>query len=512
MKTNDTTIEDPFKLILIEKEMDIHNIQQNHSIIHYFGILILAAFPTIIYLFGIYAVFSINIHFAGQLNNPNMLDAVGMSITWLNCTTFAVIISLNTGFVARASQAFGAGNFKLIGIYFHRALIANLLILVGCFLILAFSKWAFILFGLPEQTIQYATEFIFISYGACFSLVVFDTLKNYLIAQGFFIPHVIIQIVLSIAHWFWCEYLAITMELGINGIAIAFTITETTGALILLLFISIYKPCPESWFWFNKDSFKKIWNLLKFEIQLGSMVYLEWIAFEITVIFASSYNAVEFGGLLVFLTVLGIFVTVPQGTSFILTSFVANAIGEKDEKKAKMFLKSGLYLIFIFLVISWCCLKFFSQSIGSFFSSDAGIIGALQSICDVYLVILPIDFIQTLLGGYVRGIGKEKIGSIVFIFSYYVIGLPIAFIIGNVFGDDDQGLWIGLACGIFTLFCSFSYIIFKTNVADKIREMSLQLESDEKQLSFQSNRSSIPDDDSDNQYIAPHFDSNVSIN
>jgi len=53
------------------------------------------------------------------------------------------------------------------------------------------------------------------------------------------------------------------------------------------------------------------------------------------------------------------------------------------------------------------------------------------------------------LGGYIRGIGKEKAGTYSFLFCFYGIGLPIAYLLGNILDLEARGLWMGMAFGLY---------------------------------------------------------------
>ena len=58
--------------------------------------------------------------FAGTLEDPINLAAVGLASTVCMMMVFSVLIGLNTAQDTLASQAFGSGNFRLCGLYLNR--------------------------------------------------------------------------------------------------------------------------------------------------------------------------------------------------------------------------------------------------------------------------------------------------------------------------------------------------------------------------------------------------------
>ena len=72
--------------------------------------------------------------FAGRLDDPTKLAVVGLSGVCCNIMILSVMIGLNSAQETLTSQAFGAGNLELCGIYLNR----GRFILVAFFIPLAF--------------------------------------------------------------------------------------------------------------------------------------------------------------------------------------------------------------------------------------------------------------------------------------------------------------------------------------------------------------------------------------
>lgn len=49
---------------------------------------------------------------------------------WLVLVCFSIFVSLSTGMTTRVSKVFSAGNYTLCGLFFHKAVIINAILLV----------------------------------------------------------------------------------------------------------------------------------------------------------------------------------------------------------------------------------------------------------------------------------------------------------------------------------------------------------------------------------------------
>ena len=57
------------------------------------------------------------------------------------------------------------------------------------------------------------------------------------------------------------------------------------------------------------------------------------------------------------------------------------------------------------------------------------------------------DTLQVVMGGVLRGSGRQYIGAIVNFIAYYIIGIPLAIVLGFKTTLGIIGIWIGMAIG-----------------------------------------------------------------
>ena len=419
--------------------------------------LIADTIPLIIIYLAIFSVRNLSLHFIKEKNNIRLTSAIGVGNTLLNIVGLAVFMSLNAGLVSRSSQAFGAKNNQLVGFYLHRALIINVLGLIPSCCLLYWSDVLCTVMGFDLETANYIQEYSSYCIPGIFAMMVYNTLSSYLYSCDIFLPSSIALIISTIVFWVLSYFLFTRTALSIVAIAISFNIMQALAAILIFLYIRFKDPVPGSFFWFKSQSFKGLWALFEHEFLVGSMVFLEWIAYEIIYLFAGRLSITELAALTIVYTNYQTLYAVPVSLADTVLAFVGNAMGEGDTKKAKNFIKAGLTLSLITLVGVELFYIFLIRQVTAFYTSDVKTIEKTVEIFNIYLLYFPADFIQIILSSGLRAIGKEKLGSVMFLICYYVISIPISFVLCFYAGLKVMGLVYGPMVG---LYCLLFWVIF----------------------------------------------------
>ena len=429
--------------------------------------LLVFSIPNILCFLSMLGIFFLTLHFIGKQGNTYLLDGVGLANSFLNCCIFGVIVSLNYGLISLAAQAWGSQNYELVGLYFHRSLIINCVFLAIVSVLFWFSDIILIAIGTPLHTALYAHQVIIYMYGGIFSFILFDGFKSYLLAQDIFIPQLVVQIIICLLHWLWCYIFIEKLQLEAVGVALSITLTYSIGAFLLFGYITIMKPREETWFWFNQNSFKMIWSQFKVECQIGCMTFLEWIAYELLILYSTSYSVNDMASQVGFNMIACSIAYIPGGLSLTLNTFVGNAIGQKDITKTSRYAQCAIFINSILIFIGGFILYFLKDQLANFFSRNSSINLEIQKLCTIYIIFFPADSFQCILNGFLRAIGKERSTSIAFFISYYGVGLVLAYVLGSVYEYNIVGIWIGLGIGMYCMLILDIIIVAKTNLMNQ---------------------------------------------
>lgn len=427
--------------------------------------IILSALPAIIQFFSALFVNNTTFHLVSQKNDITLYNGMSLAMNILNCFSFYIIFHTNVGFNAATSQAIGAKDYKLVGLYLHRAFILQVIFGVIGYGILCGAPFVFGLAGVNNNLTQIAFNYLVFCPGYILGVIIFDTLKNYLYAHEIFTPLVFIQGVIAVAYWFLGSYLFIKRDMGIIGLNIAITSSQLLGALALVLYVFIAKPkqIKHTWTRLEKESFKDLWPLAKIMIGVGAMGYVEVLAYRIQS-FASMYFAGEqVAALTAFLALGDMFYVFPAGISFPIITYIGEAMGARNKKAVKKIIKVTLVISLFVLAAQMAAFVFLRDYMFAFYTNDANVRRVMETMGMLYFFTYPADFAQTILAGVIKGTGREKIGTKAFLAGLYLVSLPCALVLALHFKLEAPGVWFGNGIGLYFSTVFFAIIVSRTN-------------------------------------------------
>jgi MATE family multidrug resistance protein len=83
-----------------------------------------------------------------------------------------------------------------------------------------------------------------------------------------------------------------------------------------------------------------------------------------------------------------------------------------------------------------------------FYLEEAAVVGLAASLLPIAGAFQIADGVQVVGGGLMRGMGRPKAGAVVNLVGFYVIGLPLAWLLAFPLGLGVVGIWWGLAAGL----------------------------------------------------------------
>ena len=106
----------------------------------------------------------------------------------------------------------------------------------------------------------------------------------------------------------------------------------------------------------------------------------------------------------------------------------------------------------------------------SLYTNDKKVIKLASEVLIIGAVYQINDFLSCATGGVLRGQGRQKIGGILNLISYYLIALPVAFLCAFYFKLGLLGLWIGMIIALFFISVSQYYFVATSNWEAVINE------------------------------------------
>lgn len=303
--------------------------------------------------------------------------------------------------------------------------------------------------GFEDKLIPDIKKYMFVCSFSNFGVYLFVGLKEYL--QAFEI--VIFPNILNIFCVFLNLYLNFVFvfgwyglpEYGALGLAIATTISRLIIGIILFLWcLKLFKLK----FYRDSSYFKEI---IKMGLPISGAVLIEVAAWNAVTVFVARISGL-------YAAIQSILCTLTNAT-FMIPMAIANAIsvkvgfenGAKNFKELKRYAFSGLGMSVGFMTICAIIFLLFPTQCIKIFSNDNNLVASSIPILMLIAFYQIFDGLQISLGGIFKGLKNTNIIMIGNFIAYWVIGLPIGYMLAFGYNLKLFGFWVGLTLSIASL-------------------------------------------------------------
>ena len=403
----------------------------------------------------------INLHFVGRFQDPTLMGGIGLGNVWINSLGINTIYGLNYGFEILACKAYGAANYKLVGLYFKKGLILDTIILVVFSLLSLFADKIFIGLGQSIAVSNHLREYVVNALPALYFAAFFDLRAIYFAAQEVFLAPVIIQIFTTITHYFWCT---LFFEYHIKGIAYAMDLSLLINFLLLEIYTFFFSPRKYSYASWSREVFSNFWDYIKLTVPIGLTTVLEEFSYEINSIMAGFMRPDAILAAHVSLANLGaLFYCLPEGFATGINTYVGIALGEKKEHKAKRNSIIGFVGAMMIMIISYSILWVTIDSWVLLLIDHEEVIFLIKKTFFLFACVGFLDTIQLSFGAVVKVCGKGNLSLILYLICLYVLANPLSYILGITLDMGLNGIWLGILIGLALLAGLFFIVVLKIN-------------------------------------------------
>ncbi|KAJ0753905.1 putative multi antimicrobial extrusion protein [Helianthus annuus] len=288
---------------------------------------------------------------------------------------------------------------------------------------------------------------------------------RYLLSQSLIFPMLWSSVVVLVIHIPLCWALVFQQGFGAAGAALAIAISYTLNVVFLGFYLYYSKACEKTRVTFSVDSFKTIREFFRFASPSAVMTCLEWWSYEIIALLAGLLPnpQLETSVLSICLTVSALHYYIPYSFGAAASTRISNELGAGNPQAAKTALLAVTGLGTVEVIIAVTSL-FWSRSIlGYAFGNEQELVDYVKDITLLLCFTIFADTVQAILSGVARGSGWQHIGAYINLGSYYLVGTPMALVLGFVVHLKGKGLWSGLVIGSIVQCILLALITCSTN-------------------------------------------------
>lgn len=217
--------------------------------------------------------------------------------------------------------------------------------------------------------------------------------------------------------------------------------------LLLLLYGTLIRG-QQCWGGFSKQALHNWRPMVQLALPGFLMVEAEVFAFEVLTLLAAYISTKHLAASSIISNIVLVLFLVPYSMSMATGTRIAMLIGEMKPKSAKTTAKTSSVIAFAIGTLSGIFLIALRDHLARLFTSDADVIDLTTGALPLCALYQPFDAVASNCHGILRGLGRQKIGGLVGILCWYLLGMPVAVGTGFGLGWELRGLWFGVALGL----------------------------------------------------------------
>ncbi|KAL3521307.1 hypothetical protein ACH5RR_019456 [Cinchona calisaya] len=421
--------------------------------------------PLVILSSLVYLKSIISMILLGHLGDTELAGG-SLSIGFANITGYSVIKGLAVGMEPICYQAYGAKKWEILTQTYRRTLLLLLLAVLLISLLWLNMEWILLWLGQDRDIISVAKIYITYSIPDLVAQASLHPLKTFLRTQNINRPLAFSATWAMILHFPVSYLLVVYFNLGVRGVALASAWYSISINIWLLIYLFLSKKSLRPWDGATNHTCPQSWQpLLALAGSSVVSVCLEWWWYEIMILLCGllsnpQANVAAMGILIQITSLLYVF---PSSLSSGLSTLVGHELGANQPGFARQTTMIGLIV-----AVSWGLLAFaFTTAVrdvwGNLYTRDPQILH-LTSIALPILGFCELgNSPQTAACGILIGSARPKIGCFINFISFYIIGLPVAALLGFKFRYGFAGFWIGLAAAQISCMCMMVSVLVCTN-------------------------------------------------
>ncbi|KAL2121322.1 hypothetical protein VTJ04DRAFT_5349 [Mycothermus thermophilus] len=391
---------------------------------------------------------TVSVLVVGRLSSE-ALAVAAFSYMFAMATAWLIALGGTSALDTLASSSFTASKDKgFLGVLLQRGIIVLSGFYAVVVVIWCFSEPIFRAIGEPENISVHSARFLQLLIPGGLGYIWFECMKKFLQAQGIYRPGSYALMITSPLNGVLNYLFVYKFGFGLYGAPIATGISYWLSFFLLVAYATFIRG-HECWSGIQlKRAIANPWPFARLALLGVIHVGTEWWAFEIVALAAGKLGTLPLAAQSVVMTLDQIINTVPFGLGVAESARLGNLLGANLPKSARRSAHTAAILSVILGTLILTVLMATRNVIGGLFNSDREVIKLVSEIMPYVALFQIADGLNGSCGGALRGMGRQWVGAVVNIVSYYGGALP-----GGIYlafhGWGLAGLWMGQCVALF---------------------------------------------------------------
>ncbi|KAI0881650.1 MATE efflux family protein [Annulohypoxylon maeteangense] len=391
---------------------------------------------------------TISVLIVGRLS-PEALATAAFCYMFAMATGWLIAMGGTTALDTLASTSFtGSQDKHDLGILLQRGIVVLTLFYAVVAVIWGFSEPLFRALGQEEFICKEGSKFLRILIPGGLGYVWFESMKKYLQAQEIYRPGTYVLLITSPLNALLNYLFIYKFELGLYGAPFATGISYWISFLLLVAYATFIRG-HECWGGLApRRAISNLWPFARLAVLGVVHVGTEWWAFEIVALAAGRLGTITLAAQSVIMTADQVINTIPFGLGVAASARIGNLLGAQKPREAARAAHCAAILSMILGTVILTILMSTKDVFGRIFNDDDRVVQLVSEVMPYVALFQIADGLNGSCGGVLRGMGRQWVGALVNLISYYGGALPAGIYLAFN-GWGLQGLWIGQCVALY---------------------------------------------------------------
>lgn len=384
---------------------------------------------------------------ATALGAAGIANSVSFLITSIGFGGLPVVASL-------VSQARGNGNENEISRLFHAGLRVAVILSIALGIIVAFLAYNFEYFGQTAQITALAKPFLFILCGSSFPMFLFIASRQ--LCDGLSYPRVAMTITVTALivnaslNYLLINGVWIFPKMGLNGSATATFIARIYMAAAMLFYLYKSNRFRTYTRLKTKEPLNElVFKIIRLAIPTGFQFFFEIAAFSFAIVMVGWLGEAQLAAHQIAINLAATTYMMSTGIAAAGAIRVGRAFGAQSPDNVLRAGTAAFICVVAFMGI--CCILFLTSNeflVRLYLTDNPPVMKIAAMLLLIAALFQLSDGIQATFLGALRGISDVNVPTIITLFAYWGVALPMSYLLAFTFKMDVLGVWIALSAGL----------------------------------------------------------------
>ena len=403
-------------------------------------------------------------HFSGTIS----LAAVSL-VNSIFVLGLVIGLGISYGITPLIAQFNGRKDYAECGRLLSNALLINGI--TGILLFLLISIGTMQLIGHLDQApevVRQAKPYLFLMGISLAPLMIFNTFKQFAEGLGFTFQAMVISIVGNVVNVIlgiiFVKGLFGIKPMGVAGVGWSTLIDRFSMALVMAFYVfrsENFKVYLKSFAIKNIDRLRCL-SILKIGAPVAMQYVFEISAFSGAAILIGTISPVAQAAHQIAINLAALTYMAASGISAASAIKSGNYLGAKQHRDLRLSAISNYHIVIVFMSVCALLFAFGNHLLPWMYTSDEAVISIASQLLIIAALFQLFDGTQVVGLGILRGMGDVNVPTLFTMIAYWVVGLPVGYLLGIQIKMGVTGVWYGLVMGLLSssllLFFRFQYI------------------------------------------------------